>query len=97
MRLLDAAPEIGDYLKKRPPKHAKQIALKFLDLMENVRPSDSKLMKGYVGIFEVTSGEYRIMYSYNPSSVKVLLIGPRNDDKVFHQLERKYRNLVLVP
>jgi mRNA interferase RelE/StbE len=61
--------------------------------MDNVRPNDSELLTGYKNCFRVTSGEYRVIYTFSPDDVRVLVVGPRNDDSVYKSFERKYKNL----
>jgi mRNA interferase RelE/StbE len=34
------------------------------------------------------SGEYRVVYRYDDTTVYIMLIGKRNDDEVYKQLER---------
>ena len=41
----------------------------------------------------MTSGEYRVIYMYSTEDVRVLEVGPRNDDAVYKSFERKYKNL----
>jgi mRNA interferase RelE/StbE len=76
-----------------PPKHAKQVFTKITQLMDDVRPNDSELLNGYKNCFRVTSGEYRVIYTFSPDDVRVLVVGPRNDDSVYKSFERKYKNL----
>jgi mRNA-degrading endonuclease RelE of RelBE toxin-antitoxin system len=63
-----------------------------MQLMNDVRPNDSELLNGDDHCFSVTSGEYRVIYTFSPDDVKVLVIGLRNDDSVYKTFERKYKN-----
>ncbi|HAG83860.1 MAG TPA: cytotoxic translational repressor of toxin-antitoxin stability system [Cyanobacteria bacterium UBA12227] len=72
------------------PKIAAQIAKKVLALNIDPLPFDSKQLSGYPGYYRVDSGEYRIVYRFNPNQdlVEVILVGKRNDDDVYKRLER---------
>ena len=93
MRALRLEDEIPKYFSTLPPKHAKQVVTKIMQLLNNVRPNDSELLSGYKNCYRVTSGEYRVIYMYSPEDVRVLVVGPRNDDSVYKSFERKYKNL----
>ena len=96
MRVLDLDRDIKDFCAGLIPKHAKQIVLKIFDLAVDVRPHDSKHLKGWGHCFEVTSGEYRVIYTFTPTAVRVLLVGKRNGDEVFKDFDRKFKNLVFA-
>ena len=55
-------------------------------------PHDSKQLNGYPGFYRVDSGEYRIVYRFQPDEVlvKVVLVGKRNDDEVYQQLKQLF-------
>lgn len=93
MRALRLENDIQPYVSSLPPKHAKQVFTKITQLMDDVRPNDSELLTGYKNCFRVTSGEYRVIYTFSPDDVRVLVVGPRNDDSVYKRFERKYKNL----
>ncbi|MFP4007763.1 MAG: type II toxin-antitoxin system RelE family toxin [Spirulinaceae cyanobacterium] len=80
MAKLDGLEAVLDFLKGLQPKVAAQIAKKTLALNVNPLPNDSKPLKGYPGYYRVDSGEYRIVYRFNPDK--------RNDDEVYKKLER---------
>lgn len=69
---------------------------KFLIWQKNVRPNDSENLKGYKNCFRVTSGEYRIIYTFTPDDVRVLEVGPRDGDAVYKSFDRKYKNLIFA-
>lgn len=81
-----------DFLKGLQPKIAAQIAKKVLALNVDPLPNDSKQLIGYPGYYRVDSGEYRIIYSFNPEEdlVEIILVGKRNDDEVYKKLERLF-------
>jgi mRNA interferase RelE/StbE len=90
MAKLDGLQSVLDFLKGLQPKIAAQIAKKVLMLNVDPLPSDSKHLKGYPSYYRVDSGEYRIIYQFNPNEdlVEVILVGKRNDDEVYKQLKR---------
>jgi len=93
MRALRLEDEIPKYFSTLPPKHAKQVASKIMQLLDNARPNDSENISGYKNIYRVTSGEYRVIYMFSPEDVRVLVVGPKNDDSVYKSFERKYKKL----
>ena len=93
MRALRLENDIQPYVSSLPPKHAKQVFTKITQLMDEVRPNDSEKLDGYKNCFRVTSGEYRVIYTFSSDDVRVLVVGPRNDDSVYKTFERKYKNL----
>ncbi len=90
MAKLDGLQTVLDFLKGLQPKIAAQIAKKTLSLNVNPLPTDSKQLKGYPNFYRVDSGEYRIVYRYNPDEdlVEIILVGKRNDDEVYKKLKR---------
>jgi mRNA interferase RelE/StbE len=75
-------------LSKGQPKHAKQIAMKLVELVSNPRPHDCAELKGY-DYLRVDVGEYRIIYTFDDTTLFVDLIGKRNDDEIYEILQRK--------
>lgn len=90
MAKLDGLQTVLDFLKGLQPKIAAQIAKKVLALNVDPLPNDSKQLIGYPGYYRVDSGEYRIVYNFDPDEdlVEVILVGKRNDDEVYKKLER---------
>lgn len=74
-----------------PSKHFKQVVSRVLGLVNDPQPPDSKKLQGYENLMRVDSGEYRIIYSFTEEVVDIVLIGKRNDDEVYRQLERKFQ------
>ena len=92
MAKLDGLRTVLDFLNGLQPKIAAQIAKKVLALNVDPLPNDSKQLIGYPGYYRVDSGEYRIIYSFNPEEdlVEIILVGKRNDDEVYKKLERLF-------
>ncbi|WP_199247185.1 type II toxin-antitoxin system RelE/ParE family toxin [[Phormidium] sp. ETS-05] len=92
MAKLDGLEPVLDFLKSLQPKIAAQIAKKVLELNLDPLPADAKQLTGYPGLYRVDSGEYRIVYRFNPEAdlVEVILVGKRNDDEVYKKLKRLF-------
>lgn len=92
MAKLDGLQTVLDFLNGLQPKIAAQIAKKVLTLNVDPLPNDSKQLIGYPGYYRVDSGEYRIIYNFNPEEdlVEIILVGKRNDDEVYKKLERLF-------
>jgi mRNA interferase RelE/StbE len=90
MAKLDGLETVLDFLKGLQPKIAAQIAKKVISLNVDPLPVDYKELTGYTGYYRVDSGEYRIVYRFDPDAdlVEVILVGKRNDDEVYKQLKR---------
>lgn len=91
MAKLDGLETVLDFLKGLQPKIAAQIAKKVLSLNVDPLPADTKALTGYPGYYRVDSGEYRIVYRFDADAdlVEVILVGKRNDDEVYKQLQRR--------
>ena len=77
------------FLRKAPPKHARQIGGKVMALRENPQPHDSLPIKsGAAHSSRGDIGEYRIVYRVNGNVLEIVLIGKRNDDEVYKMVRR---------
>ena len=88
MRRIDLTRQAEKFLRRVPPKHGRQLALKIQALASDPQPPDSKLLKGYP-YWRADSGEYRIIYQYDEATLLVYAVGKRNDDEVYRQLDRR--------
>jgi mRNA interferase RelE/StbE len=90
MAKLDGLEQVLDFLKGLQPKIVAQIAKKVMSLSIDPFPIDYKELTGYADYYRVDSGEYRIVYCFDPEAdlVEVILVGKRNDDEVYKQLKR---------
>lgn len=75
---------------RMPPKHARQVLMKVIDLCSDPMPSDAEMLKGTKETFyRATSGEYRIIYRVVGDILEVALIEARNDDESYKKMKRK--------
>lgn len=79
------------FLEGLPAKQYKQVASKIFELLRNPYPQDAKHIKGAQGYRRVTAGEYRIAYTVVGETIKIALVGKRNDDEIYKILERKQK------
>ena len=90
MAKLDGLETVLDFLKGLQPKIAAQIAKKVLALNVEPIPTDSQKLKGYLDLYRIDSGEYRIVYRFSPEQdlVEVILVDKRNDGEVYKRLQQ---------
>ena len=90
MRSLNLTKRVQKCLLKLPVKQREQVARQLVALRHEIEPQDSKKLKGY-DLFRVDCGEYRIIYDWDNTTVRVFLIGKRNDPEVYKKLDRLLR------
>jgi mRNA interferase RelE/StbE len=73
------------FLDELPPKQFRQVIRKAFSLLENPKPHDTEALKGYP-FLRNDIGEYRIIYDLQDDTLRIILIGKRNDDEVYKQL-----------
>ena len=73
------------FLDDLPPKQFRQIIKKVFALLENPRPHDSEELRGYP-FLRNDVGEYRIIYDVKGDTLRLILVGKRNDAEVYRQL-----------
>jgi len=83
---LDITKQAIKFFRSLPAKQYRQVFNKILSLMEDPEPPDSSPLIGYP-YRRADIGEYRIIYRVEESSLKVALVGKRNDDEVYRQLK----------
>ena len=88
MRKFDIDRDAAKFLQDLDAKQYKQVASKIFSLMADATPTDYRQLIGY-SYQRVDSGEYRIAYRFDAENIYVILIGKRNDDKVYRKLKRK--------
>lgn len=85
MLKLDITHDALKFLNKLPPKQFRRIVNKIFDLIKNPKPHDSKQLSGYTDYWRTDVEEYRIIYRILEGTVKIAVIGKRNDDEVYRQ------------
>jgi mRNA interferase RelE/StbE len=73
------------FLDDLPPKQFRQIVRKVFALLENPKPHDSQELRGYP-FLRSDVGEYRIIYDVHGDTLRLILVGKRNDEEVYRQL-----------
>ena len=76
------------FLRKLPTKQGRQVATKIQSLRVDPRAPDSQLLKGQDPLRRADVGEYRIIYFVDDETLRVVLVGKRNDDEVYKRLRR---------
>jgi mRNA interferase RelE/StbE len=77
------------FIRTLPLKQKRQVISKILELRSNPEPHDSIKLKGHDQYRRADVGEYRIIYFVRESVVLIIfLVGKRNDDEVYKQLNR---------
>ena len=88
MRKLEIDRAAYKFLAGLDAKQYRQVGKKVFSLLLDPQPADCSKLKGYE-YWRVDAGEYRIVYHFDDEIVYVILIGKRNDDEVYRDLERK--------
>jgi mRNA interferase RelE/StbE len=85
MLKLSVSKRARKFLDDLPAKQFRQIVRKVFSLQENPRPNDTEQLKGYP-FLRNDVGEYRIIYDVQEDTLRLILVGKRNDDDVYKQL-----------
>ena len=88
MRKIDPTRQAEKFLRRVPPKHGLQLAAKIRQLAVGPQPPDSKRLKGHP-YWRADSGEYRIIYSFDDTTLYLYAVGKRNDDQVYREFDRR--------
>jgi mRNA interferase RelE/StbE len=88
MLKIDISKRSKKFLEKLPPKQARQLTTKILELRTQPEPPDSIKLKGYEHYRRTDVGEYRIVYFVKDDVLMIVLVGKRNDDEIYNQLKR---------
>lgn len=87
MLKLDLTNDAASFLTGQESKQARQLWNKVVSLMKDPRPNDS--IDVGEGFFRTTSGEFRIIYRFDQTTLYVFLVGRRGDQDVYRKFERK--------
>jgi len=87
MRKLDLTLRSKKFLENLPPKPFRQIVSRVFALLVDPEPPDSKALSGFP-YRRTDIGEYRIIYRIEGDVLRVALIGKRNDDEIYRDVQR---------
>jgi mRNA interferase RelE/StbE len=87
--MLDLSKSARDFLDDLQAKQFKQVAVKIHDLLRDPFPQDAKHLSGHPGYRRIDAGEFRMCYAVIGEVVRVVVVGKRNDDAVYKELQRK--------
>jgi mRNA interferase RelE/StbE len=91
MLKLDLKKPAYDFLIELQTKPFKQVMLNIIRLTKTPYPQDSEKLIGYP-FRRVDVGEYRVIYDVEAEeTVRVIVVGKRNDDAVYRRLRTLYR------
>ncbi|KUG27231.1 rele/stbe replicon stabilization toxin [hydrocarbon metagenome] len=92
-RAISLTKDANDSIKSLDAKQYRQVVQRIFDLSDNPKPHDSKALKGKTEkeqkLLRVDAGEFRIIYRHDASTVEILVVGRRNDGKVYKNLGDK--------
>lgn len=87
MLKLQVSRDARKFLDNLPPKQFRQITRKVFSLLEEPRPHDTKELQGFPFPRNDT-GEYRLIYDVEDDTLRLILVGKRNDDEVYRKLKK---------
>ena len=88
MYRLDLTKAAGKFLEKLPAKQFRQVVTTIFRLREQPEPHDAKQLIGYPEYRRVDIGEYRIIFRIDGNTIKICVIGKRNDGEVYKRFKR---------
>ncbi|OQX23385.1 MAG: hypothetical protein BWK80_26340 [Desulfobacteraceae bacterium IS3] len=90
MYKLDISKSAGKFISGLQAKPYRQVVSTILKLRENPEPHDSKQLVGRSEYRRTDVGEYRIIYRAENDTVKIAVVGKRNDSEVYKQFDRMF-------
>lgn len=84
---MDLTKEAAKFLESLDAKQFRQVVRKILSLLNDPLPPDSIQLTGYP-YRRADVGEYRIIYRIEERTLKVAVIGKRNDGDVYRRVPR---------
>ena len=86
MLKLDIKRPAYDCLIELQTKQFRQVMLSIIRLTKEPYPHDCQKLEGYP-YYRIDIGEFRVIYDVeNEETVRVILVGKRNDDEVYKRL-----------
>ena len=90
MLKLDLKKPAFDFLTELQTKPFKQVMLSIIRLTKTPYPHDSQKLNGYP-FHRLDVGEYRVIYDVEAEeTLRIILVGKRNDDDVYRRLQSLY-------
>ena len=85
--------QVCKWLDSAQEKQFSQVWAKILMLLKEPRPNDSKKIGEHEGddLYRADAGEFRIVYSFDANTLRLRLIGKRNDAEVYKSLRNKLK------
>ena len=90
MYKLDITKSAGKFIATLQAKQYRQVVNTIFKLRENPEPHDSEQLTGSPEYRRIDIGEYRIIYRIETDTLKIAVVGKRNDDEVYKQFTRLY-------
>jgi mRNA interferase RelE/StbE len=90
MLKIEYSRQAAKILRRLPPKHGRQLATKITALSRDPYPPDSAKLVG-APFRRADVGEYRIIYDVEGETLRIVLVGKRNDAEVYRRLKRQLR------
>ena len=87
--MLNLSKDAASFLRTLPAKQYKQVASRIFELVREPNPHDAKHLTGKSSHKRVDCGEYRVIYSVDGEVIYIPVVGKRNDDDVYRNLDRK--------
>ena len=91
MLKIDIWPPARNFIDTLPAKHQRQIGAKIVALQTVSEPPRSKLLEGFAPLRRLRSGDYRIVYSADATTLNIVLVDRRNDDAVYRRLKQMFQ------
>jgi mRNA interferase RelE/StbE len=89
---LDLTRQAIDFVDRLQPKQQRQIGERLTQLANDPNSLPTEQLKGYAPWRRLKSGEFRIVYEVDGNTLKIHLIGKRNDDDIYRALQRIWKN-----
>lgn len=90
MLRLNLSKDAARFIAAIDRKHAGQIFLRIIGLMENPRAQDVRDLKGTdTACWRADVGEFRVIFTVEGDELRVILIGKRNDDEIYKTMSRR--------
>jgi mRNA interferase RelE/StbE len=86
--MIDLTRRAHKSIEELQPKQFKQVTNRILSLLRDPYPADCKHLSGHPGFRRIDIGEFRVCYEVNNGTIRIAVVGPRNDDAVYKELQR---------